>query len=97
MSSCVGCSQKAYEILNYNFYLTSLLNFKHTSVKLNCIDMTTELKCTEIVNFITTRYEVIVPGCGHIDDFMKMIDFIRILYFIPGHRENLLNHNMCKK
>ena len=82
MSSCVGCSQKAYEILN--FYLTSLRNFKHTSVKLNCIDMITKLKCTKIVNFITTctRYEVIVPGCGHIDDFMKMIDFIRNLYFV---------------
>ena len=55
------------------------------------------LKCTKIVNFITTRYEVIVSGCCHIDDFMKMIDFIRILSFTPGHRENLLNHDMFKE
>ena len=53
--------------------------------------MMTKLKSTKIVNFITTRYEVFVPRCGHIDDFMKMIDFVRILYSIPGHREN-----MCK-
>ena len=48
--------------------------------------MMTKEEFTKIVNFITPWAEIVYLGCGHIDDIVKMLNFIRIVYYTHGHR-----------
>ena len=48
--------------------------------------MMTKESYTQTVNCMTLMEGVVVIGCGHIGDIVKMLNFIKIFYSTPGHR-----------
>ena len=50
--------------------------------------MMTKEGYANIVNFMTPRIGVVVLGCDHIGDIVKMLNLIKIIYFNPRHRTN---------
>ena len=50
--------------------------------------MMTKESYTKIVNCMTPMAGVVVIGCGHKGDMVKMLNFIKIFSSTPGHRRD---------
>ena len=57
--------------------------------------MMTKEGSTKSVNFMTPRIGCIVLECGHIGDtcIVKMLNFFKFFYSLPGHKADQLDYD----